>query len=931
MRVVGGMTWRCGRLGLLAAAFVLLAGPVTADEAVLTPPQQAILDSLQTLNNTSGVDAVAALVSEHLPGARADDDSAFVMRLVGARGAANTFHRRPIQATGDLLEAIDLATTLGDSVSVARLLLWLARAYEVQGRHDESTDCYRRLTTLGRESDTAFYEARGLVGLAWDLCLGGDYATAESLYARAGTLAITAGDSFTVLWSRNGQGICYWNLGQLARADTAFATARREGRRTGISMVEAAAVNNHAGLLEILGRPGEALEGYRQSRQLNLASADVREAFPAGMNIARCQQQLGQLDASVSTIESLIAECTEAGYRDLLPGSLEHLAQVRLDQGRPALAARHARAGLAMTDVLRPRSELLLNLALAGALASQDSFAAALVVAERATESSFARGDLHMRAEAAVTRGAILTASGEHARAADVFAEAALDVEAAGLVYQQLSLKSRVGEALLLAGRSEAARPWLMDALLVWENTRTLPDDPIWRERRSGSAQRMFEALAQLTLVYPEDDLPHERMRRCFDLLQHYKARTLLERTLGPGRELADPRPVTLRELQRDALRDGEVFLDCYVGERHGLVFAVTRDTMLLQPLRGRDAVVAAVDVLQGQMDHPDRPFSITALASLASGLTTRLESVPTADGLPDLLTGASALVWSPDDALHRVPLALFFDEIGVAPVRTPSATFLANLRRGGGSQNQDPLRTLALAGASDGAGGTLDGAAREVRWLARRYAGVDAVIDTARGLPLGGHDLADYDLLHVAAHTEVDAQRPWSSALILGPVDEPRRMLAGAVAEQNLKARLAVLTSCNSASSAVLSGEGMLGLASGFLSAGIPAVVATLWPVDDRHAEQFSRRFYDELSGGHTAAEALQRTRAWLRSRPETEHPYHWAGYVLVGEGTRSLPLVRQRTGFTIWIAMAGAVVAAVIGAVARRRRQRISVKARV
>ena len=61
----------------------------------------------------------------------------------------------------------------------------------------------------------------------------------------------------------------------------------------------------------------------------------------------------------------------------------------------------------------------------------------------------------------------------------------------------------------------------------------------------------------------------------------------------------------------------------------------------------------------------------------------------------------------------------------------------------------------------------------------------------------------------------------------------------------------------CGSASGAVISGEGMVGSASGFLSAGVPTVLATLWPVRDSDALAFTRRFYGELADGRTAAVA--------------------------------------------------------------------------
>jgi len=174
-----------------------------------------------------------------------------------------------------------------------------------------------------------------------------------------------------------------------------------------------------------------------------------------------------------------------------------------------------------------------------------------------------------------------------------------------------------------------------------------------------------------------------------------------------------------------------------------------------------------------------------------------------------------------------------------------------------------------------------------------------------------------------VAAHAEIDDQRPWNSALVFGRPGSTVRLRAGEVAELDLQARLAVLTSCGSAGSTVLSGEGMLGLASGFLSAGIPTVLATLWPVDDREATRFCSRFYEALADGHPAAGALLLTQRWIRSREATAHPFHWAGYVLVGEGAQAVPLV-ERSPLMRRITGGGLGMAAllVVIVVVRRRR---------
>jgi CHAT domain-containing protein len=229
--------------------------------------------------------------------------------------------------------------------------------------------------------------------------------------------------------------------------------------------------------------------------------------------------------------------------------------------------------------------------------------------------------------------------------------------------------------------------------------------------------------------------------------------------------------------------------------------------------------------------------------------------------------------------------------------MRVPSATILTRLRRRSKPGNGfNGSGVLAIATGETPSGEALPGARQEVRTIARRYRGVD--------LRLGPRDehldeiLDRYDVVHVAAHTETHDQSPWKSAIHLGRGAGPADLRAEQIARMKLPARLVVLSSCESAGGRVVSGEGVQGLTSAFLSAGVPAVVATLWPVDDRAAETLMARFYRELSRGRSVAASLRAAQASVRHDRATSHPFYWAGFVLVGDGEIRIDL-RRRSGF--------------------------------
>jgi CHAT domain-containing protein len=67
------------------------------------------------------------------------------------------------------------------------------------------------------------------------------------------------------------------------------------------------------------------------------------------------------------------------------------------------------------------------------------------------------------------------------------------------------------------------------------------------------------------------------------------------------------------------------------------------------------------------------------------------------------------------------------------------------------------------------------------------------------------------------------------------------------------------VLAGCNTARGTRRGPEGIISVAHGFLTAGAPSVIATLWPIDDNGAAAFFPRVHANLAAGMSPAEALR------------------------------------------------------------------------
>jgi CHAT domain-containing protein len=146
------------------------------------------------------------------------------------------------------------------------------------------------------------------------------------------------------------------------------------------------------------------------------------------------------------------------------------------------------------------------------------------------------------------------------------------------------------------------------------------------------------------------------------------------------------------------------------------------------------------------------------------------------------------------------------------------------------------------------------------------------------------------YGIIHLAAHAVVNDEQPQLSGIALSMVDDRGRPRDGFLRLHDvynlpLTARLVVLSACSTALGRNTPGEGLVGLARGFLHAGADRVVATLWEVDDRASAALMGRFYAALlQRGASAPAALGDAQRWMRQDPRRRHPYYWAAWVTIG-----------------------------------------------
>ena len=611
---------------------------------------------------------------------------------------------------------------------------------------------------------------------------------------------------------------------------------------------------NQLGRIEMLiGDPGRAIDLFGRSAAIHRSRQQHREGLVPCIDLAGARRQQGRFAEAAALLDSVLVECRDLGLRDLEVLAGNNLADVRLAQQRPAAAAAVCRRLLAAGEPPSHLAATETRLRLARALAERDSTATAAEILRQVLEVGAGAAALELDAVAQL--GSCLVELGEAEAALAVLGPACARADAAGLDEHGLILWTTAGRAQHRADRPDSARLAFGRAVDAWERLRGRPEDPTWREHRGAVGDLFAEAAANL--------LAGGGLADAFALVQRAKARTLQERMMGPGAAAAAvPRIPGLAEVRTGVLAPQEVLLDLVEGERIAVLFVVTRDTALAALLPGRRVMAPRLRLLADAVTSP----SVDDLGPVAGLAAAAMAEWPPQLGA--LLQDATLLTWSPDGSWHRFPLALLGDALpgsgpdGPALARVPSVAVLARLRAEA-SQTAGQASLLAVCGPDPDGPGLLPGAEAETRRLADAYRGVRRI----DGAAFEASMWRGAGTLHLAAHTRLDPWQPWNTTITLARGDGGQ-VRAADIAVLDLDARLAVLAGCATAGTRIVGGEGLIGLAGGFLAARTPAVVATLWPVDDFAAARFMDPFYAALAEGRTVAEALAAARTRLPRR---------------------------------------------------------------
>jgi CHAT domain-containing protein len=796
--------------------------------------------------------------------ARAATMLAGVMSALGRSAEADAADR----------EALAQWKQLGQPTHEAQVVNDLAHRASERGELALAESLYRQALSLwetnGHASDAAAAVVLGNLATVYNLAGEPQLALdmAEQGLARFPKDAPPE-DQAAVL-ERKGEALA--NLGRREESQSAFSEALKlcQGKPAALAQLE----RRLARRAYDQGNFDEAAKRFQSALTALEAVQDHQSVIATRQDLAWTELKRGNLELAEALFQRMSAELGSSENRWIKPASLAGRARLERARGHLQLALALAQQALDEVELLRReigRTDLKTSV-----FASQQSYF-------------------------------------------DLAADLTLDL------YGQTGDRSLLVEAFEISERSRARR--LLDLLATGPSPST--GEPHRAETRDAKAlSRAEERLKALRSDGAEASVieraEHEVRKAVLDL----------RREEDPPGGTAEPSfggtPLSFRQIQRWIGRD-TILLEFDLGEDTSYLWVVSRQHLSVHRLPPQQDIETlarkTVGVLSTQgvsAESVQGQETLLAAARLLVG-----EAMPELDARRWLLVMDGALHALPLGALpnpkHPQEPILATHEIAYAPSASVAVRLSERAERER-RKGAEPLKDLAVFadavyeketetssqigsqaipalgsfGALRSVPGTgllrlprlrySDEEARHILALVPPESRLDARRFDATKMRVLSGELENYRRLHFAVHGLPDENHPELSGLALSLFDrqgEPEDgiLFAHEIARLHLPADLAVLSACQSGRGAAVSGEGLVGLAHAFFTAGTARVVASDWAVNDQATAELMGLFYDGLlRQGLSPARALQQAQLALAREGPWRRPYYWAGFVVQG-----------------------------------------------
>ena len=762
----------------------------------------------------------------------------------------------------------------------------------------------------------------------------GDYEKALDLYRQALAIHTSMKEEGGAAIDINNIGWAYGQLGEYQKGIDYYTQViesfRKRNKKDGLATLYSNIGTDYAKLNDF----SKALEFHLQALELRPETDDRDGRAMSLNNIASCYSHLGDKQKALDYYTQAVALYRTVQNDRQLATALRNFGVFQRKEGQIAKALEYLNEARTLSaKVNDPSSEA----AVLSELARIDFSRGDLLSARRLIEQAIALTEsIRINLKSQQFRTSYLASVQEYYE---------FEIQVLMSLDEQRPNEGYAAAAIQLSEKSRARS--LLESLRVARAEIQQGVDPKLIDRE-GSLRRMIAEKAErqtrlLSGKYSEEQAA-AASKEIDDLATEYEqVQTRIRESSPRYASLVEPAPLSVDEIQKRVLDQNTLLLEFALGERKSFVWVVAADSVKSFELPGRAAIEPEAKRFYQLLTERDNGVPTETLAQRQQRLAhAEADYSQVAARLSRMLLGPVAaelghkrLLIVAEGVLQYVPFAALPAPGGdVAQplivdheiVNLPSASVLAELREEFGNRKPasktvavlaDPVfsaddarlaqATKIVADSSpfvdaqrSAVESGMDGLVRlrfsrqeadEITRLAGDKRNLKAVDFAANRATATDARLGDYQIVHFATHGLINNQHPDLSGVVLSLVDEQGRAQNGFlrlydIYNLKLNADLVVLSACQTALGKEIKGEGLVGLTRGFMYAGAPRVVATLWRIDDRAGADMMRRFYESmLKDGLRPAAALRAAQISMLRDRRWHAPHFWAPFTIQGE----------------------------------------------
>ncbi len=364
--------------------------------------------------------------------------------------------------------------------------------------------------------------------------------------------------------------------------------------------------------------------------------------------------------------------------------------------------------------------------------------------------------------------------------------------------------------------------------------------------------------------------------------------------------------PSSLAEI-REKLPADAALIEFWLSDLGSYVFILTHDKLSVHPtglsrneiLRN---VTGARNMIKFRTDDVLDDVLTKLYVALIEPIEAELEGIKTVGIVPH-----SSLHFMPFQALRKPTGEYLVTEFDMFYV--PSASVFATQKEAELNAGKSKLLSMALGDLQLGGFTALPGTKSEIEHIGQIYDDHVSLLESESSEGRFKTESGDSDMIHIATHGTFNRFQPLYSYLLMSPDDENDGLLTvNEIFDLDLSSELVILSACETGLGDLSEGDELTGLSRAFLYAGSPAIIVSLWKVDDASTSLLMTRLHQYIKAGYPTATALSLAQRDLMDRkfsimPDRSltsvkwsselsnafdepksHPYFWAPFVLIG-----------------------------------------------